>query len=213
VDHLLDRLADTIAVRLQYTEDQRAVVRYGLVALSQTVIIFLLLTVLGLCFGFFPQALAVFFSVVLLRRQEGGAHASSLTGCLILTSFVLTALSVLSRFVFSRIDSAAALILIAVLGAACVLASWKLVPVESPNKPLRDPKKIARLRKNTFLLLGGYLVLAAVLALPKGTLPVSSPSIAAAILSGTVWQTFTLTRPGRWLVEKMDRPFRRLSGS
>lgn len=209
MEQFLDRLADTMAERFHYTENQRAVVRYGLVALSQTVIIFVLLAVLGLCFGFFPQALAVFFSVVLLRRQEGGAHASSLTGCLILTSIVLTVLSVLSRYIFPLAGSTAALILVATLGIVCVLISWKLVPVESPNKPLRDPKKIARLRRNTFLLLAVYLALAALLALPKGVLPVSSLSIAFAILAGTVWQTFTLTTPGRWLVSKMELPFRR----
>ncbi|MDD6175851.1 MAG: accessory gene regulator B family protein [Firmicutes bacterium] len=213
MERFLDHLADTIAEQFHYTEDQRAVVRYGLVALLQTVIIFFLLVVLGLCFGFFPQALAVFFSVVLLRRQEGGAHASSLTGCLILSGVVLTALAVLSRYVLPLMGSPMALLLTAVLGAGCVLVSWKLVPVESPNKPLRDPKKIARLRRNTFLLLAVYLLLAFVLALPEGTLPFSSLSISLSILSGTVWQTFTLTKPGRWLVDTMENLFRRLNRS
>ena len=211
MEQFLDRLSDTIAEQFHYTQDQRSVVRYGLVALLQTVIIFSLLAVLGICFGFFAQALAVFFSVVLLRKQEGGAHASSLTGCLILTSLVLTALAVLSRYVFPLAGSVAAMILIVVLGAVCVLISYRLVPVESPNKPLRDPKKIARLRRNTFLLLAVYLSAAFLLALPKDVLPFSSVSIAFAILSGTVWQTFTLTKPGRWLVDKMELPFRRFN--
>ena len=213
MEQFLDHLADTIAEQFHYTEEQRAVVRYGLVALLQTIVIFLLLVLLGLCFDFLPQALAVFFSVVLLRKQEGGAHASSLSGCLILTGIVLTTLAVLSRYVFPLAGSWAALLLTVTLGAACVPVSWKLVPVESPNKPLRDSKKIARLRRNTFVLLTIYLFLAAVLALPKEILPFSSPSITFSILSGTVWQTFTLTKPGRRFVTAMEAPFRRLNRS
>ena len=131
----------------------------------------------------------------------------------VLTGIVLTTLAVLSRYVFPLAGSWAALLLTVTLGAACVPVSWKLVPVESPNKPLRDSKKIARLRRNTFVLLTIYLFLAAVLALPKEVLPFSSPSITFSILSGTVWQTFTLTKPGRRFVNAMEAPFRRLNRS
>ena len=85
---------------------------------------------------------------------------------------------------------------------------YKKAPMDTPNKPIINPQKIRRLRKQSFLTLLGYAFLSTLLFfLSKGNLMLVSFSFS--IDCAVLWQIFTLTKAGAFFISKGDALFRK----
>ncbi|NLT13291.1 MAG: accessory gene regulator B family protein [Clostridiales bacterium] len=202
------KLSERIAFHLQYHEEKRSVVEYGLLAIFNIIIIGVTISCIGSIFSIFYECAVIFIGVGILKKSTGGAHAETLTGCVIVSVLSITLFAAVSRYalgfpmsIFLNIGMTLAVLL------AGVIVFYRSVPVDSPNKPIRKPEKIRRLRRQSFVLLGlfsAFSVLAAVLA------PVYERfySIAFCIRFILLWQTFMLTTYGnrfiRFLTKKYD---------
>ena len=102
MEKLAKAIAAAIGKNLGKSEEEVAVIAYGLIGLLQFFAILLLTSAVGLIFGFFLETLIVFLSVGFLRRLTGGAHSRGLYNCLVYSVLFVCGFSALAHFVLAR---------------------------------------------------------------------------------------------------------------
>lgn len=205
MEKLARKLANNISSSLGYDDEKEAVIAYGLIAIIQIALTVLLVLLFGILVGAPVEALIICFSVSILRKYSGGAHAKTAELCTIFSVIFCTVTAVISKKLLTKvyypIPMAIAVIIIFSLAFYIV---YKYAPVDSPNKPIKTKLKIKRMRKDSFIILSVYLILSAVFYV----LSYSAENFRAygiSMLLGTAWQTFTLTSLGDQFIEKMNK--------
>lgn len=198
-------IAKEISQTLQYDTEKEAVIAYGLLGILQLLTNIGLTLLLGFFFGVPMQALFLSFTVSLLRRFSGGAHASSLNLCTIVGLVYSIAFAKTSVFLASHVDS---LWLPLVFGLLSLFASWVTValraPVDSPKKPIRSAAKKQRMRRGSFSILALYTILFIVLFI-LGCYQLTFLSFGYSLVFGVLWQTFSLTPTGIRFLSNLDK--------
>jgi accessory gene regulator B len=190
---------------MQFDEDKKAVIEYGLLAVFNIIIIGLIISAVGLIFGFLYESVIIFMGVGILKKSTGGAHAETLAGCIIVSISSITLFAAVSRYalgfpISTGINTGITLL----VSIVCFAVFSKMVPVDTPNKPIRKPEKIRKLRRQSFTLLGLYAALsitAGILAPLCGRLY----SMAFCIRLTLLWQTFMLTLYGQRLIHILTK--------
>jgi accessory gene regulator B len=200
-----NKLSERIAFHLHYDDERKAVIEYGLLAVFNIAVIGLVISCIGLVFGFWYESAVIFLSVGILKKSTGGAHAGTMSGCVVMSVISITALAALSRyalgFPISVCVNAGITLTVFVI---CFVVFYKSVPVDTPNKPIKKPEKIKRLRRQSFILLFLYTALAivAILIAPSGA---RFRSIAFCIRFALLWQTFMLTAYGHRFIRFLTK--------
>lgn len=207
MEKLAQNLARNISSSLGYDEEKEAVVAYGLTAIIQVSATVLLVLLLGILAGVLVESLIVCFSVAVLRKYSGGAHAETAEFCTCFSAVYCTLTAFLSKklltTIYSFIPMAAAVTLVFILSFVFI---YKLAPVDTPNKPIRTEKKKRKMRAGSFIVLAIYFLLSvAFLVLSPQSDRFKSYGIS--LLFGTVWQVFTLTHQGSLFIERMNDIF------
>lgn len=205
MEKLANRISTRIASELSYSKDQQEVIEYGLIALIQTIVMVVTVLLLGAILGIFAEAAVVCFGVSILRKYSGGAHASSIMSCTIISTILCIGFAFLGRFLAEAASSDISLILMTISAYlfAVIIVITK-VPVDSPNKPIVSAKKRMRLKVRTLIVLAAYLSVSAVLFFSRSLLD-HAAGASVCLLISIVWQMGTLTGPGNSLVEGSDR--------
>lgn len=200
------RIASKISDQLGYDDEKSAVIAYGMQAILQMTVILLYTILFGLLTGSLWPALAVNFTGGLLRRSTGGAHISTMAGCILVSCTVISALAACSVYLMPFITVFPAAVAFVLLFFAMFLIAFRYVPVDSPNKPIRRPEKIRRLRRQSFLFLGFLFAVCAGLLIwfMLADVRVLLYQLFWAVLLGAVWQMFTLTPAGRKIISSVD---------
>lgn len=207
MEKLAKRIADFIGDALGQDNEQRQVTAYGLSAILQFLTIFAVSSLLSCIGGFFPESMIMLFAVGLLKRSVGGAHASTMQSCTVLSVLNITIVAAVARYLFNRSTmQIPASIIAGILYITALFLVYKLAPVDSANKPIVKPEKIRRLRNTAFLTLGVYILLSAALLVFSGN-HTRFISMAVAISFATGWQSFMLTRAGSALIQATDKLF------
>lgn len=207
MEKLAKKLASNIATSLGYDAEKEAVVAYGLIAIIQTVITTILVLLFGLLTGVPLEALIVCFSVSVLRKYSGGAHAGTAELCTGFSVFYCLAAANISKWILLKIyNPILTVIAIVVVFGLSFLIIHKLAPVASPNKPIRTEQKKKRMRKGSFLVISIYLVLA-LIGFILSNIFVNLESLVISLLFGVCWQMFTLTGLGSKFINKMNEIF------
>lgn len=204
METLAHNAAKKIAMQMDFDKDKTAVIAYGLTAIFQILAIFLIITVIGMLFGFWMESTIIFLGVGILRKSTGGAHSSTIGGCLIISVLSIVILSALSRYAFSLSINVWINIVISVMVfGICLIVFYLFVPVDSPNKPIVKSEKIKRLRRQSFVILtiGFLLSIACVFLTDRQE---RFYSIASSIRLAMLWQMFTLTKVGASFIHKID---------
>lgn len=204
MEKLARKLAHNISSSLGYDDEKEAVVAYGLIAIFQVSMTILLVILFGFLIRAPIETLIICLSVSILRKYSGGAHAGTAEFCTFVTVVYCTLTALISKRVFADIYNpfAMAAAVILVFAAAFVIV-YKLVPVDSPNKPIKTEKKIKRMRKVSFIILVVYFSISLTFfILSKASAVFQSYGIS--LLFGISWQIFTLTHPGRCFIERIN---------
>ena len=205
--NLANRLATDIAGRLGYDEEQRQVMAYGFGAAIQMLQLLAISAIFGLAFHCLPECLTIFIGVGLLRRTTGGTHCGTYMACILTSSLSICLLALFSRYVIpTHIGRMWYFAFVLPIFACALWMAWKRVPMASPNKPIDNPAKRRRLRRQCFATLGVYLLAAASL-LAFGWAGERSRNITCAITAAVLWQCFTLTAWSGRLACSMDKLF------
>lgn len=203
MEKLAHNWAQKIGTALDADQERIAVMAYGLTALLQLLLIFAAALLFGLVFGFLVEAMIVFFSVGFLRRLIGGAHAAKFDGCIVISVFCIALFSALAHYVLLLCGfwvTCVASVIIYIL-ASCLI--YRLAPVDSPNKPVRAPEKIRRLRRGAGVVMVVFSLLTVVMLFLQWKGYAFISYVWALDLS-LLWQTCMLTAIGRRLVNIVD---------
>ncbi|MDD3214743.1 MAG: accessory gene regulator B family protein [Eubacteriales bacterium] len=203
MEKLVRRLASKIAKSQGYDAEKEAVVAYGLLAIVQVGTIVVLALIFGFLVGAPVEAMIVCFSVSILRKYSGGAHAYDADFCTIM-SVIYCALAALASRLLAPAYNSLVVLLIAVLGYGLTFwIAYRYVPVDSPNKPIKSEAKIKRMRKGSMITITVYAALQLFLFLLTGRFP-AFRSYGISLLMGTGWQALTLTPLGSILLDKLN---------
>ena len=157
---LTDNIAEKVGSELDLDNDRKEVIAYGTFALLHTMLSIVLVIIFGLLFGVLTEALIVSFTISILRKYSGGAHASSPGTCAIIGTVVSIGQALLISSVMTSLINLKLFIL---LGLLIFVWSYyiifKLAPVDSVAKPIKTQKKRERMKKGSILILDAYLVI------------------------------------------------------
>jgi accessory gene regulator B len=203
-------IANKISLELNYDEDKKQVIAYGLLGIIQFVVLVFFISSFGFVFGVAIEALIIFFSVSILRKYSGGVHSNSILIC--------TIISVISCFGFSLIIKYLLLPLVTTLFIVFLtffvyilsfIIIYKLAPVDNPIKPIKSDQKKARMRKGSFITLVIYLIIS-ILFILLGNINLYYFSFNLSLLFGILWQTFSLTKLGKTTLKVNDFIFNKI---
>lgn len=204
MEKLARLMARKIGRGLNADDERIAVMAYGLTALLQLVFILAASVLMGCLFGFLPEAMIVFLSVGFLRRLIGGHHSQSFNGCLVMSILCIGIFSALAHYVLPLCGMTAAYIASGAVYAVASLLIFRLAPVDSPNKPVRRPDKIRRLRRSAFAVMLAFAALT-VLGLLYGSRSALCLRCVWALNLSVLWQAWMLTRSGAYVIGIIDR--------
>lgn len=198
------KLAKKISSSLQHNKDQEAVLAYGLIAMVQVVSILITILCIGIIGGFAIEAVIIFLGVGYLRKSTGGAHSDTMRGCYFISCISILLLALCSKFImFPLLSTEIYLCLCLISHVICILIIYKKAPVESEKKPITSIDKRIRLRNQSLLIVFVYILITVCCVLLSSNF-FNLRSIAASICLLTMWQTFTLTSVGSYLLHKLD---------
>ncbi|MDU4890773.1 MAG: accessory gene regulator B family protein [Clostridium sp.] len=207
IEGICNKISNTISRELNLDSEKTAVINYGIFAFIQMLMSILIVFLVGFIFNVAIESLIILLTISILRQQSGGIHASSPRICTIIGTILSVGMAVVIKK--ANID----LEIIYVAGVIIFIWSYysvyKLVPVDSPSKPIKTEAKRKRLKKSSLLILSVYLiiVLGSILlyyATRKANLLVYS----GCIYIGLMWQIFSLTRCGHVVLGKLDALFK-----
>lgn len=205
---LANKIAAYLGKNLNKDDEQTSVIAYGLIALLQTASIFLLALVIGIVFNFLPEAMISFFSVGFLRRLIGGHHSQKLYSCLIVSVLCIVLFSSLARYVLVPYSPLWLLCsLTAIIYITAFILTYKLAPVDNPNKRIRTEEKRTRLRRNSFVVLALFVLISLIFIILQYNLGGIYSRLVVSLAISVLWQVFMLTTTGKYLISNIDSLF------
>lgn len=204
---LAKKIAAAIGRNLQKTDEEVAVIAYGLIGILQFLAILIISLTIGIIFGMWAEVLIIFFSVGFLRRLTGGAHSRGIYNCLVYSVCFVCGFSAIAAYVLPRLP------LYYVILPACfaiylfgyITIAYK-APVTPPNKPCRTEAKRKRLRRGAFTVLSVFLAIN-VLLLLLGEAHARILSIGLSLALSVLWQIFMMTKAGHLFIYVIDGAF------
>ena len=200
-------LSNKIVKELNLDNDSKEVIYYGAFAFFQCLTSILVVSIIGYLLNILVEVLIISFSVSILRKYSGGVHATSPNRCLIIGTFFCIIQGLISKKISSLI-SFNTLIILAILSFIFTYYTvYKLAPVDSKNKPIKNLNKRSKLKVKSINVVTLYLVLFLFGIYYHNILPLS---YSISLLLGTLWQGFTLTYIGNLLLKNIDNFLNRL---
>jgi accessory gene regulator B len=207
IENICKRISDNVAQELNLDDDKRSVINYGIFAFIQMGICIALVIVFGLIFNVVIEALIVSFTISILRKSSGGAHATSPERCAIIGTIVGVGMGLISKYInvsFSLVILGGS---IAFIWAYYII--YKLAPVDSIAKPIKNIEKIIRLKKSSMMILSVYLIIVITEILYFYFMRNSNVLIySLCIYMGMLWQVFSLTKYGHLVIGRLDKLFK-----
>jgi Membrane protein putatively involved in post-translational modification of the autoinducing quorum-sensing peptide len=204
MEWLAKKLANNIAVSLNYDAEKESVVAYGLIAMIQTFCTVLLVLIFGLIIGAPIEALIVCFSVSILRKYSGGAHVGTIEECTAIAVIYSVGCAAVSKFLLaSHMNLYINIALILVVFLISYITIHILAPVDSPRKPIKTETKRKRMKKGSYIVITVYLVIETALVILQYRYTFVN-SFILSLMFGLAWQIFTLTRVAAHFLQLID---------
>lgn len=143
ISNISKRTAEFLSKNMIIKTEYEEVYAYGIEILLSTILNFILALTIALISHEFVACLINLTAFVTIRIYAGGYHADTHSGCMITLFCVL----VMFIFVIKVISLKLMMILYPLLLTISIVIIFKYAPVEHPNKPLSDKKKLKLRRK------------------------------------------------------------------
>lgn len=205
VERLNHLLANHIGNALQYDTEQTAVLAYGLFGLIQTFLSILIIIIVSALFGVTYEALIVSFSIAILRKYSGGAHATSAERCLILGTLFTISGALLSVFLATALSISSLCCIGLILFIWSLSIIYKKAPVDTPNKPITNPNKQLKLKQRSLLIVFIYFIFTLALLLAYSFYQFHYFKIyMLCLILGMSWQVFSMISIGHQVAHLLD---------
>lgn len=209
MEKLTNNIAGKVAAELNLDNDNKEVIAYGIFALMNIALSIILIIIFGMIFGVTIEALIVCFTGSTLRKYSGGAHATSLGRCTAIGTIVCIGQAILFLFLIGPVINLGLLLFLGIgIFTLAYYFIYKLVPVDSPAKPIRTKEKKIRMKKGSVFVLSGYIVIVVInIFIYKFLRDERFMVYSLCIYGGVAWQIFTLTALGHSTMNKIDTLF------
>lgn len=206
MEKLTNNIANKIAAELKLDSNSNEIIAYGMFALIHIALSIILVIAFGLIFRVTIEALIICGVGSILRKYSGGAHASSPSRCTGIGSLICIGQSLIILYLLGPVINLKLLLFIGVATFAwSYYLIYKLVPVDSPAKPIKTKEKKIRMKKGSIFVLNAYIIIIAIntavyiLFKDKRFLIYS-----ICVYGGIAWQMFTLTKVGHIIMNSID---------
>ncbi len=194
IEYICEKISNYIAEELNFDDDKKSVINYGIFAFIQMGICIVLVAIFGVLFNVTIEALIVSFTISILRKSSGGVHASSPERCAIIGTVASVGMALIAKSINTNFSFVILFGIIVFVWSYYIL--YKLAPVDSIAKPIKNIEKRKRLRKSSIITLSVYLIIVIInilsyLAINNFVLLTYS----LCIYMGLLWQIFSLISP------------------
>lgn len=203
VEGICKKISDYIAEELNFDDDKKSVINYGIFAFVQMVICIALVIIFGVIFNVTIEALIISFTVSILRKSSGGVHASSPERCAVIGTVTSVGMALMAKNINYSFGFVILFGIIVFVWSYYIL--YKLAPVDSIVKPIKNIKKRRRLRKSSIITLSVYLIIVIINILSY--LSINNfvlLTYSLCIYMGLLWQGFSLTKSGHLILGKLN---------
>src|SRR5690625_3457687 len=194
----MHHLSQRMAVQADLEEEQREVIEYSLIWVSNTLLGFAGFVLVGCAFGTLMATLAAGTSAALLRAMSGGAHYSAPLRCAVMTVLTMALLGLAAHTLASTAHAA---LLLRIGGSLLfrlgVPLMWRLAPIAHVNRPISEAEHLKFKRMATLLF---FLFTFVVIGFPL----TAGLELRWGTFFGSVWQLLTLTTLGERFVRILD---------
>lgn len=198
-------IGNNAKVFLNADEDKEQIIIYGAICLFQIMYAILWVIIAGLIFGVLYEALIFSIIVSILRKYSGGAHASSSSRCIIISTIVAVAVGILINNIFYKFSiTTTMLICIAFMAFAFIIVA-KNAPVDSIKKPITSIEMKKQFKKKSSIvifLFSSIIIILFMLCIKYSELYYIK--VIESISFGVLWQAITLTKRGMNFINKVD---------
>ncbi|MBN1041697.1 MULTISPECIES: accessory gene regulator B family protein [Clostridium] len=203
VEGICKKISDYIAEELNFDDDKKSVINYGIFAFIQMGICIVLVAIFGVLFNVTIEALIVSFTISILRKSSGGMHASSPERCAIIGTVASVGMALIAKSINTNFSFVILFGIIVFVWSYYIL--YKLAPVDSIVKPIKNIEKRKRLRKSSIITLSVYLIIVIINILSY--LSINNfvlLTYSLCIYMGLLWQVFSLTKSGHLILGKLN---------
>lgn len=198
-------LAKRLGDSLNYSEEQISVLAYGLFSIIQTLLSIVIVIILGSLWGAMLETLIVSFSIAILRKSSGGAHATSAERCLVLGTFFCLLGAMIAFLSATTFPPFLIYCITFFLFIWSFYTLYKKAPVATHNKPIKSTQKQQKLKQESLLVVSIYLVIVLLLLLTNLFVEKSSLlRYSICVTLGMSWQVFTITHIGHQVIYFLD---------
>lgn len=206
MEKLINTIAEKISSELDFDNDHKEVIAYGIFAVLQTLFSIVITVILGIMFGVLAEALIAAFTISILRKYSGGVHASSPGVCAAMGAAIALGLALLACIIITPLTNFKLSI---TLGCPAFIWSYyimyKLSPVDNAAKPIKSQGKKEQMKKASILILCAYVLIVILnLFMYLNTHEKRFITYSLCIYGGTIWQSFTLTHGGHKIIQEID---------
>lgn len=165
---MIHRLSESIAYfygkQANYSDNKIEVCTYGLEIIISDLIVFSIAILMSIITKTFIATILLLGTFILLRHQLGGFHASSHLRC----NTIFFIAYILAIIAIKYIPIGIIIYLTIIIGAFSEIIASRYAPVEHPNKPVPERKKI-KFKKTGIILLSLFwaIAIAIVILFPK----------------------------------------------
>lgn len=207
----IEKFSNLIASRILKTlciddKDKEEVLAYGAFVLFQTILITLMVALFGIIFKVLLEALVILFIASFLRKSSGGAHATSPMNCALISVIIFGGIALIVKHYIMNLVFSHLIIgmILAFIFTYYIMLNYS--PVETENKPLRNNKVKARLKKKSINIVLSLVVMNLILILLfSKTKSYYLLNIAVCITLGVTWQSITMVSLGHKIIDGLDK--------
>ena len=207
IEQFCKNISNNIGDELDFNEEKKAVINYGLFAVVQIMISVILVLFFGVIFKVVEESMIILLVISILRQSSGGVHASSPSTCTLIGTILSVGMAWVINYINFNFTFIILVSIVIFIWAYYIL--YKLAPVDSPAKPIRTEAKRKRLKKSSILILSVYMLI--VMGNSIGYYFTKNNNLLAytgCIHVGVLWQVFSLTKTGHLVLGKLDALFK-----
>jgi accessory gene regulator B len=202
IENICEGISNYISKELNFDDDKKAVINYGIFAFVQMGICIALVIMFGFIFNVTIEALIISFTISILRKSSGGVHSNSPERCAVIGTVTSVGMALISKHINISF------VFVVLLGSIIFIWSYytlcKLAPIDSIAKPIKSIEKRKRLKKSSIMILSVYLIVVIINMLCYSILgEFTLLTYSLCIYMGLLWQVFSITKCGHLLIGKL----------
>lgn len=202
IENICKKISDYIAQELNFDDDKKAVINYGIFAFIQIGICIALVIIFGFIFNVAIEALIISFTISILRKSSGGVHASSPERCAIIGTVSSVGMALICKYM--NVSLGFVMLIGSIIFIWSYYIVYKLAPVDSIAKPIKSIEKRKRLKKVSIKILSAYIIIIIINVLCYICFKnFNLLTYSLCIYMGLLWQIFSLTKSGHLILGKL----------